>query len=361
MKRLLIPLMLLIAAPAHAFTPETGWWWNPEESGRGFTIEVQDNTLFIATYVYQDAGQPVWYVASGKLWGYGGSDPEPYVRARLQRFENGQCLGCPYQGRPDEDEDFAEPIRIDFTSRTSGEITWNDGSTTPIRRHNFALGNENEKMLGEWRMVIDFSPVAEDGFAFWSGDALVFDQVDTDEQGPFLDGYRRFSRFHHSGDTDDPGNAAGEFTDGSGGGPGSYTIVVHNSTDPDEWWLAYYLEVGIDSFDGVAEVYCEDDSDPECKPTGEGVPVRGWRSASRKYVVDGTGPHGKSAPSGMAALPGDAGGAGGIPVPDRMRVPAGKAAASVEKLSGDPVAAEAAVRAARRLTDQLRARTASGK
>lgn len=356
MKRLLIPLLLLLAAPAHAFTPESGWWWNPDENGRGFNIEIQNNVITIAAYVYQEDGQPVWYLASGILRGYGGSgEPAPYVFSYLDRFENGQCIGCEYTGKPDRLERFAGRLRIDFTSHTTGVITWDDGTTTPIQRHNFALGGQREKMLGEWRMVVDFSS-QNDNLAFWSGDALVFDRILTDATGPYFDGYRRFSRFHNTDDIDDPGNAAGDFSEGSGANAGIHTIVVHNSTDPDEWWLAYYLIVGTDRFEGVAEIYCEDESNSACQPTGEGVPVRGWRSASRKFVTDGgAGPNkhaGKSAASQEA---------GGLQVPDGMLGTAPGGLKSVESVVGDRDTAEAAVNAARRLTDQLRARAASAR
>lgn len=351
MKRLLMPLLLAVAFPAHAFTPESGWWWNPDESGRGFNIEIQNNTVLIATYVYESNGRPVWYLAQGTLRGYGGSsEPTPYVYGELDRYDDGQCIGCPYPGRPGREQAFAGSMRIDFDSRTSAEITWEDGSTTPIQRHNFALFNPaepRERMLGEWRMVVDFS-TQNDNLAFWSGDALVFDQIQTDETGPYLDGYRRFSRFHNSGDINDPGNAAGEFTGSTGGGPGNYTIVVHNSTDPDEWWLTYYLQVGTDAFEGIAEVYCE-----ECEATGQGVPVRGWRSASRKFVTDGVGPA-KQAAKSAAGLD-----AGGIRVPEGLYAAPPAAFKSVESLTGDRKAAEEAVQAARRLTDELRARAAA--
>ncbi|MEO7741546.1 MAG: hypothetical protein ABIR98_01235, partial [Usitatibacter sp.] len=43
--------------------PESGWWWNPAESGRGFFIEWQGNTFDLAGYMYDDQGNPVWYLA----------------------------------------------------------------------------------------------------------------------------------------------------------------------------------------------------------------------------------------------------------------------------------------------------------
>ncbi|MFZ3321983.1 MAG: hypothetical protein WA190_06390 [Usitatibacter sp.] len=41
----------------------TDLWWNPNESGWGMTIAQQYNEIFVAWYVYDSAGKPVWYVA----------------------------------------------------------------------------------------------------------------------------------------------------------------------------------------------------------------------------------------------------------------------------------------------------------
>src|ERR1700734_524864 len=50
-----------------AGSAQTGWWWNPAESGRGFAIEVQGNQMYLAGYMYDSAGNPTWYVASGAM------------------------------------------------------------------------------------------------------------------------------------------------------------------------------------------------------------------------------------------------------------------------------------------------------
>src|SRR5262249_6206180 len=42
----------------------TGLWWNPSESGWGVAVTHQFGVMFIAWYVYDAAGKPVWYVAS---------------------------------------------------------------------------------------------------------------------------------------------------------------------------------------------------------------------------------------------------------------------------------------------------------
>ena len=63
-------------APAQTFTvdtsaasPLTGLWWNANESGWGATITQQSNMLFITMFVYDSAGNPVWYTVSCAIAG----------------------------------------------------------------------------------------------------------------------------------------------------------------------------------------------------------------------------------------------------------------------------------------------------
>jgi hypothetical protein len=75
-----------------AFQPQTGWWWNPNESGRGYNIEVQGNALFFIGSMYDDDGRPVWYLSAGPV----GEDPSTYSGPLLQ-LANGQAMGAPYK------------------------------------------------------------------------------------------------------------------------------------------------------------------------------------------------------------------------------------------------------------------------
>ena len=42
-------------------------WWNPNESGWGTAMAHQFGNIFLAWYVYDASGKPVWYVASNCL------------------------------------------------------------------------------------------------------------------------------------------------------------------------------------------------------------------------------------------------------------------------------------------------------
>ena len=37
----------------------------PQESGRGYEIDLQGDTMIVTTYVYESSGDPIWYFSSG--------------------------------------------------------------------------------------------------------------------------------------------------------------------------------------------------------------------------------------------------------------------------------------------------------
>jgi hypothetical protein len=127
-----------------AVTPESGWWWNPDEPGRGFNIETQQNTLFVATYVYDQKGNPIWYTGSGEL------DEKSTLTTELLLSENGPCIGCPYQAPSTTEAGI--PITLQFTSRGEGTVLW-QGEKAPIERFNFKIGEGAEKLLGKWVLI----------------------------------------------------------------------------------------------------------------------------------------------------------------------------------------------------------------
>lgn len=100
---------------APAFLPYTGWWWNPNESGSGYSVEVQGNNLFVVGFMYDDSGFPVWYYSAGPM-----ADPTTYHGDVLQ-FANGQTIGGPYQapGTPTK----VATLDIRFTDATHAAFT----------------------------------------------------------------------------------------------------------------------------------------------------------------------------------------------------------------------------------------------
>jgi hypothetical protein len=55
---------LIFAAGPTPANDYSGVWWNPNESGNGASITHLADTVFIAWYVFDTVGKPIWYVMS---------------------------------------------------------------------------------------------------------------------------------------------------------------------------------------------------------------------------------------------------------------------------------------------------------
>ncbi len=122
--------------PASAIAPETGWWYRPDEPGRGWFIETQlrddgRNTLFMAGFMYDERGQATWYVSSGAM------TTDALYEGSLQRYEGGSPMinGGTYVA-PNRVTDHG-PVALRFESRSNAELTLPNGRKVPIRRFLF--------------------------------------------------------------------------------------------------------------------------------------------------------------------------------------------------------------------------------
>ncbi|MBI1890296.1 MAG: hypothetical protein HYS18_06615 [Burkholderiales bacterium] len=121
-------VLLSMCANAYAITPQSGWWWNPAEGGRGFTIEAQNGSIFFAAYLYDASGRATWY-AAGPAAMSGSTFTAP-----LRTYLGGQTLTGAYRatsGTADNGN-----VTITFTDETHGSMTW-AGGTVLIQRYEF--------------------------------------------------------------------------------------------------------------------------------------------------------------------------------------------------------------------------------
>lgn len=119
----------IYASGAPAFQPETGWWWNAAESGRGFTIEIQGNTLFMAGYMYDASGNPIWYSTSGPM-----STATLYLGI-WQQFANGQTLTGTHH-LPSNPSNVGA-VTLQFTNAVEATLTLPGGRQIPLTRYRF--------------------------------------------------------------------------------------------------------------------------------------------------------------------------------------------------------------------------------
>ncbi len=282
MKRVLIGMCLFLligwARPALAFTPESGVWWNPDEPGRGYLLEIQDNRIFLTVFVYNQNGTQLWYTSSGLLQGN-----SAYL-GTLDLSLDGQCIGCSHR-LPNTIVGQGGGIQLNFTTQISGLLTWS-GGTVPIERFNFGFGNTEERMLGEWQTVLDFNGYPGVSYPF-SGDVLVIDRLASVSNQPGFRGCRaddaqqaRCSNFALNNH-----DLTGFYSaTGNSGVPypaGSHVFVVNDSPN---FFLTYFVRVGSNRFEGVVSIYRKDSVPVDF------YPVRGFRTASGARVVTGIGP-----------------------------------------------------------------------
>lgn len=142
MKRFLVVLLFFLIPSAHAIQPESGWWWNPQESGRGFVMEVQNGTMFFAGYLYASDGSSEWYVAQGPY-----NHSSSRFQGDLLLFRGGQCMLCTYRAptlAPSPGQ-----LTVTFSSPVAGTLTW-PGGTIPITRSIYGTTGDVRRVLGSW-------------------------------------------------------------------------------------------------------------------------------------------------------------------------------------------------------------------
>ncbi len=305
-KALMLSVSVLFAVPAaQAITPESGFWYNVSESGTGMSIEITDNFLFLAAYGFDGLGNPTWYTAGNFMTN------DRTFTSGVAAFRNGQPFGGFYNGPPTYLGDTGGTVTINFdpNDETKATISW-FGRTYPIQRTDifrslYGTANnihQTQRMLGEWTMVFDLYNRSTDYRAYpYFGDVLIFDLIDTAPTPDFYDGCRPTTSL--SGlCTQAMVNAhdASGYYDSTSGDQIFVVKDVPGSGSANPIYFAYFVAAGLTQFDGVVSIY----SPPATASAGPFYPVRGFRTASRKFVVTGTGPNGAN-PAADKVLPGE--------------------------------------------------------
>ena len=119
-----------LTLPPQPGLPEGGWWWNPDESGRGFFIEWQGGFVNIAGYMYDAQGRPTWFITVVPT-------PDPLrITSTWWTYANGQAMGQPYRS-PTRTSDNAGTLDVRFTSATTATMTLPDGRQINLVRQAF--------------------------------------------------------------------------------------------------------------------------------------------------------------------------------------------------------------------------------
>ena len=127
------------------------WWAGSQENGWGMSIAQHGSTLFSAMFVYDQAGQPVWYVMPGGTWNgnaYSGGLYQPtsswFGNYDPSRFSAGASVGN---------------ATLTFTSATTATLTYTINGVSGTK-------SIQRQVFGDAR---DQTPTASYGDLWWGG------------------------------------------------------------------------------------------------------------------------------------------------------------------------------------------------
>ncbi len=107
--------------------PRSGWWDQPAQSGRGYFLETQGNTLFIGGLIYLSSGQPVWFTSTGTVDSTGAFDGNPTMcSAPVSADGSLQAPVC---------KATSDPIHLSFSAPWRATLTLGRESPVEIRRY----------------------------------------------------------------------------------------------------------------------------------------------------------------------------------------------------------------------------------
>jgi len=108
----------------HAPFPETGAWYNPDQSGTGINLEIQNGFLVGYYYGYTAEGLPEWQIITGPLVRSEQEGLQWELETTLQYFQGGNCIGCEYQ--PPSEPSEGPAIKLEFLQRNYLRVTLGD-------------------------------------------------------------------------------------------------------------------------------------------------------------------------------------------------------------------------------------------
>lgn len=112
--------------------PETGIYWNPAESGRGYSMEVANGVASIGVFHYDKNGEPTWHLVVAPLDADSGA-----ATGAFTSYRGGQTLNGPFKALTSVVDEGR--FRATFDSSCGGSVAFPGMDPVPVRR--FAFGS----------------------------------------------------------------------------------------------------------------------------------------------------------------------------------------------------------------------------
>jgi hypothetical protein len=151
MKRILAVLALAFSAFAGAqeFTPVEGHYWNENESGTGYNVQMMNGTMVVTIYSYTVTGAAQWYLVVCRV------REDLTCSGALTKFEGGQSIGGSYVAPLIVGEDGTATFK--WIDEATIEVLLPQGRVTIVRPLEFKRYAGASALLGKW-VFIAFNP-----------------------------------------------------------------------------------------------------------------------------------------------------------------------------------------------------------
>ncbi|CAB1277421.1 hypothetical protein [Candidatus Nitrosacidococcus tergens] len=171
MKNILnIIILTLFSYNVFATVPENGWWWNPQHLGGGYDIKIENNALFITTFIYNQQGQPIWY--SGRANNIGSSENTitiDFFESKEGAYSNYTDVTVQSSTHP------SMQSTLSFIDENHGTIT-TQNQLISIERFYFNSSKGIAKMLGAWSVNLPY--IKRENGIIGFADIVLFSQID---------------------------------------------------------------------------------------------------------------------------------------------------------------------------------------
>lgn len=117
--------------PANGIQPETGIYWNPDQSGRGYVIEVANGAATVAVFHYADDGQPTWNLVVAPMPAAGQG-----AKGTFTAYSGGQTLSGTYKAPTSTSQG---TFALLFGEPCNGKLGFPNMSPVAVKR--FAFGS----------------------------------------------------------------------------------------------------------------------------------------------------------------------------------------------------------------------------
>ena len=148
LKKLVAVSALLAAGLAQAFAPQAGTWVidseNNGQPGRGFGLDVQNQTLVMQMYAYDANGNATFYLSAGGL-------KNNAYAGKLSTYRGGRYFGSGAISGVETGN--AGNVSMRFVSGTQGFVTFPGEGEKAISRYVFGYAKNAESLKGIWLLT----------------------------------------------------------------------------------------------------------------------------------------------------------------------------------------------------------------